>query len=377
MPRSGPRRCPRQPPYRVVSLAPPRTFGQPSHDRSRIDLHRQSRRDPTWTLVAAEPRRGLHVDDCQPSVRLDLVRQPDSRHARLEPVGDPGGVHDLRPRRDLARADRGVSRRSNRTALRRRRGGNPRRAVVGDQFRRRLALGSLPWRGRRWHRRRGGLRRVRRQCAQVVPRSARLGGGPNGDGLRRRVGADRVPDCKYDKVTGLRGDVLQVRYRAGRGGLSRRLVPQGTRRRLCVNSFHAGKKLRRDSHARAHPPRDAAHTRVLGDVRDVRDDGGGRTHRDGAVDADREGLRRRRVASQTVGCHAARAALCSVDESRLEWDQSAVLRLGVRSTRSRADDVHRVHTRGRGDPAAQPLRRKSDVVRAAHGARLLRVRRDL
>ena len=207
--------------------------------------------------------------------------------------------------------------------LRRRRGRHSRRAVVGDQLRRRHAADALPRRGRRRHRRGRGVRRVRRQRAQVVSRPARARGRTHGDGIRRGLGADGLPDREHDQVAGLRGDVLQVRHRAGRRRVPRRLVPQGARRAVRGVARHAGARNGGRSRARVHADRDAPHAGVLGDVRDVRADGDRRPDRDGAADADREGLRRLGLAGVAVRRHAARASLRAVDESRAERREPA------------------------------------------------------
>ena len=52
-----------------------------------------------------------------------------------------------------------------------------------------------------------GVRRVRGQRAQVVSRSARPCGRPHRDGVRRRVRADGDPDRQHDQVGRIRGDV--------------------------------------------------------------------------------------------------------------------------------------------------------------------------
>ena len=175
-------------------------------------------------MVAAVARCRLHVDDRQPAVRLDALRQPDPRQARLECPGDPVRLLGLRRHRDVAGSLRGLSRRQDRTEARRRRGRHPRRAGVGHQLVRRFAADALPRRGRRRHRRGSGVRCVRGERAQVVPGSARTRLRSHRDGIRRRFGADGLPDRQHDQVAGLRGDLLQVRHRTGRRRLSGELV---------------------------------------------------------------------------------------------------------------------------------------------------------
>ena len=141
--------------------------------------------------------------------------------------------------------------------------GHPGRARVGDQFDGRLAAHALSRRGRRRHRRGRGVRRVRRQRAQVVSRSARPCGRPHRDGLRRGIGADGVPDREHDQVAGLRGDVLQVRHRAGRASSS---SSAGSSARPDAQFAAARDNARtsRGPRARVHADRDAARRRRSG-----------------------------------------------------------------------------------------------------------------
>lgn len=53
-------------------------------------------------LDPAGSRRHLHGRRREPAVRLDALCRPDRRQVPLGTGGDPGGVHDLRPDRDLA-----------------------------------------------------------------------------------------------------------------------------------------------------------------------------------------------------------------------------------------------------------------------------------
>ncbi len=222
--------------------------------------------------MAVEPRRGLHVDDRQPAVRLDVVRQPDSRPARMEFAGDSGGVHRLRVGRDVARPHRRVSRRPHWAALRRRRRRSSRRRVVGDQLRRQHTAAPLSRRCGWRHRCGRCVRCVRRQRAQVVSRSARTRRRNYGDGFWRGIRVDRVPDCEHDQVAGLRGDVPQVRPRAGRGRVSRQLVSSRARRGICRLTLDANSRIVCRAQSRLSADGNAAFARVLGDVRHVHSD---------------------------------------------------------------------------------------------------------
>ncbi len=173
----------------------------------------------------ARAGRHLHVDDRQPAVRLDALRESHPRPPRVGTPVDPARVHRVRRDRDVARAARRVHRRSDRPTVRRRDRRTARRNRVGDQRRCELARNALRGRGSRRGRRRRCLRRMRRQCAQVVPRPARARRGAHGNGIRRGVRAHRVPDRQHDQVAGLRGDVLQVRSGTRRGGVRGQLVP--------------------------------------------------------------------------------------------------------------------------------------------------------
>ena len=129
-----------------------------------------------------------------------LFVNPIHDKQRLEPLRHPGGLHGLRPRRDLARAARGIPRRPHRPQVRR-------ASSLGSRRRSRGSINSvattlphaLPRRRRRRNRRRRGVWRVRRQRAQVVSRPARTRRRNHRDGFRRRVGADRLSDRQHDQ----------------------------------------------------------------------------------------------------------------------------------------------------------------------------------
>src|SRR6266704_3198011 len=77
---------------------------------SPIDV--RSTRQRGLSLDAADDRRRLNGDDRQLSVWLDLLRPGYPEDVRMGPRVDPVGVHPVRAVRDLARADRGLVRRS-------------------------------------------------------------------------------------------------------------------------------------------------------------------------------------------------------------------------------------------------------------------------
>ncbi len=190
---------------------------------------------------------------------------------------------------------------------------------------------ALPRGGRRRHRRGSGVRRVRRERAQVVPGSARTCLRSHRDGFRRRFGADGLPDRQHDQVAGLRGDLLQVRHRTGRRRLFGELV--SARPRLSGR----GVAPRRDEHgkvprlrSRVHAARNASHAGVLVALRDVRAHGDRRAHFDGATDAYREGFFGRRGAGRSPRHHARRASVRAGDEPRAQRRQPALLRMDVR-----------------------------------------------
>ena len=107
----------------------------------------------------------------------------------------------LRADRDLAGAGRRLVRRSLRPADRRADRRRPGRHRLGDEFACADSL-TMPLhrRGDRRHRRGRGLRHLRRQCAQVVPRPARAGRWPDRGRLRRGLGAHHHPDPGHDRL---------------------------------------------------------------------------------------------------------------------------------------------------------------------------------
>ncbi len=159
-------------------------------------------------------RHHLHGDDRQSAIRLDAVRQSDRSEISLGPRGDPSRLHHFRSHRNLAGALRRLSDRQVRPqadGLRQRRAGRDR---LGHQFDGRQPLPSLCRRRDRRHRRRRHLRRLGRQCAEMVPRSARACRRFDGRGLRRRIGADGDPDRQHDPIERLSVRLLLVRPRA-------------------------------------------------------------------------------------------------------------------------------------------------------------------
>ena len=104
-----------------------------------------------------------------------------------------------------------------------------------------------------------------------------LAAGHHGDGFRRGIGVDRVPDCEHDQVAGLRGDVPQVRHRARRGRVPRQLVSPRARRAFRRLTLDANSRIVGRRKRDYQPIGDAPHAGVLGDVRHVRADRHGRT----------------------------------------------------------------------------------------------------
>ena len=175
---------------------------------------------------AALAWRAVHGADRQPAIRMDAVRQSDAPGKWLEHRRDPGRVQHLHRHGDLAHPNRGLHRRSPRTAHRsapddhlRWRAGRHR---LGDQRLRRLAGDALCWRGDLGHWRRRDLCHLRRQCGQVVPRSAWPRGRIDRRGLRCRRGADRDPDQPGDRSLRLCLRLPLVRRGAGHHPAGRR-----------------------------------------------------------------------------------------------------------------------------------------------------------
>ena len=146
---------------------------------------------------------------------MDSLRQSDRSKISLGPGGDPSRLHHLRADRNLAGADRGLPDRQVRPEdhdLRQRRAGGDR---LGHQFDGRLAVPAL-CRRRDWrHRRRRDLRRFGRQCAEVVPGSARPRRRLDRGGIWRRFGAHRDSNRQHDRVERLSIRVPLVRLGPG------------------------------------------------------------------------------------------------------------------------------------------------------------------
>ena len=130
-----------------------------SDARTRIRRH---------ALGSVDFRHHLHGVYRQPAIRLDAIRQSDRSEISLGPCGDSGRLHHLRPDRNLAGADRGLSHRQIRPAHHDQ---HERCADCGRLDAERLcglALPALSGSCHRRHRRRRHLRRLGRQRAQVV-----------------------------------------------------------------------------------------------------------------------------------------------------------------------------------------------------------------
>ena len=282
--------------------------------------------------MAADARRHLHVNDRQPPVRLDAVRQPDRGQAPLGPARHPGGIHDLHRRGDVARAAGGLRGRPLRAEARGRGLGRARRRGVGHQRLRRYARHAVRRRDRRRHRRGWRVRSVRRKRAQVVPRPTRTRRRHHRDGIRRRLGADRVSHRQHDSVAGLRSGLPEIRRGAGSRRLPCGMAAQGAGRvgEACCRSTQGSRRASTRIYAHA----DVALGAVLGVVRDVRADGDEQTDRYRAAQTGRKKLRIRERSGDTPGFDRDGAAVHAGGEPRPQRGEPAVLRLDLRSHRA-------------------------------------------
>ena len=295
-------------------------------------------------LDAACDGHRLHGDDRQPAIWLDAVRRSDRCEISLGPRGDPARLHALRGDRDLAGAGRGLVRRQIRPARRHRVRRRDDRARLDPQLLCRLARAALCRRHHRRHRRRLGLRHLRRQCAEMVSRSPRPRRGRDRCRFRRGRGAHRGADRKHDRRQRLSERVLHLRHRTRRDRVHPRLLPAPAVGRDAGQEEAAQPAADQD---RLHAAAGAARADLLDHVSGVRDGRLRRPDGGGADRADRARLQDRQRAGQPARLPDGRADLCDLARSHLRRFRPAVLRLGLRQYRPREHHVHRVRHRRR------------------------------
>ena len=321
-------------------------------------------------------RHRLHVDDRQPAIRVDSVRQPDPSRARLESRRDPDRVYGLRLYRDVAGSDRGLVRRPLRPAHRRDVRGRARRGGLARRCIRFVPVRPLRWRADRRRGRRRGLRHLRRQRAEMVPGSPRPRCRRDGSRLWRRRSADGDPDSRDHRELRLPRGLLRLWPGARARHYPVVLVPSRARQGCRGATQHASSQGRADADRLPSGPGPAS-AHVLADVSDFRAGRLGWAHGRRPDRADRGRLWHRRGTAEHSRASAAGAHLGNLARPHPRWFRAPVLRLGLRHHRPREHDVHRVWRSWPVARAADSVGTQPLVVRPLDGAVLRGLRRNL
>src|ERR1700732_3933940 len=152
------------------------------------------------SLGSAGIRRRLHGYERKPAIRLDIICHAARSKISLGPAGDTGGLYNLRARRNLARAVRGVPYRSRWSETHGRGRRRPDRVRVAHQFAGGFALPALYGGCRRRHWSRHYLQRGDRERFEMVSRPARFGIRPYIGGVWRRLRPSRGGPFQFDSL---------------------------------------------------------------------------------------------------------------------------------------------------------------------------------
>src|SRR6202045_4588603 len=166
------------------------------------------------SLGSVGVRRRVHGYDRKPAIRLDIICHAARSKISLGPAGDTGGLYNLRARRNLARAVRGLPYRSHWSETYGRGRRRPDRVLVAHQLEGGFALYALCGGCRRRHWSRHYLQRGVQKRFEMFSRPARFGVRPYIGGIWRRLRHYRGAHFQYDSFERLRIDLSLLWYRS-------------------------------------------------------------------------------------------------------------------------------------------------------------------
>src|SRR3984893_5750064 len=277
------------------------------------------------SLGSAGIRRCVHGYDRKPAIRLDIICHAARSKISLGPTGDTNGLYNLRARRNLARAVRGLPYRSHWPETHGRGRRRPDRGRVGHQFAGRFALSALCGGGRRRHWSRHYLQRRDRERFEMVSRPARFGVRPYIGGIWRRLGHYRGAHFQYDSFEWLRIDLSLLWYRSRPYNNASSTFP-------AISSD--ARSARRPANGACRPlllspPSGAPRASLLAAVFDIYPGLDWRTNVDSATGADRTGFQYRRSSGLASGSNAPGFDICSHARPNAQWNYKTVLWLDI------------------------------------------------
>src|ERR1700730_13210554 len=276
-------------------------------------------------LGSAGVRRRVHGHDRKPAIRLDIICHAARSKISLGPAGDTGGLYNLRARRNLARAVRGLPYRSHWSETYGRGRRRPGRVRVAHQFAGGFALPALcgGCRRRRWSRH--YLQRGDRERFEMVSRPARFGVRPYIGGGWRRLPQYRGAHFQYDTFERLRIDLSLLWYRSRPYNNASSTFP-------AISSD--ARSARRPANGACRPPRlstpsGAPRASLLAAVFDIYPGLEWRTNVDSATGADRTRFPYRRSFRLASGSNTPGFDICSHARPNAQWNYKTVLWLDI------------------------------------------------